>query len=78
MLVVLALVVEALEVWKLAEVPKRVAMVALVAIRLVKYPVTKDAMFPRILVTVVDPSVADPAERLVVLRLVEVELVIVA
>ena len=76
-LVVLALVVEALEVWKLAEVPKRVAMVALVAIRLVKYPVTKDAMFPRILVTVVEARVVDPAVRLVMFELVEVELVIV-
>ena len=46
-------------------------------VRLVNSPVAKDKIFPRIFVTVVLPRVVEPAERLVVFRLVDVEFVIV-
>jgi hypothetical protein len=42
-----------------------VAMLPVVAKRVVKYEVTNEAMFPRIFATVVDPSVVEPAVRFV-------------
>ena len=68
-----------------ARFPVTVRLVAVVearvedplTVRLVKNPVAKASMFPRILVTVVEARVVLPADRLVVERLVEVELVIV-
>lgn len=45
--------------------------------RLVKYPVTKAAIFPSIFVTVVEARVVEPAVRFVALRFVDVLFVIV-
>ena len=78
-LLVVALDVDALEITKFDELPKRVAMLAETAVREFRKAVAKARMFPVMLVKVVEASVEEPEiERLVPERLFVFKLVIEA